>query len=121
MIFVFSAAHLNLELLKAEHSANPDALNRLHIFSTVFIRTHLLHAPAQSLLFKRNTTLAYARELLRASYFLDDLDNTTRGRAIELGLRSLRATGESETDIDPTLLDEAGYGSFCEYIRAIII
>lgn len=118
---VLSVAHLNLELLKAEQSADADALSRLHTFSTVFIRARLLHAPARSPLFKRNILLAHARELLSSSRFFDDLDEITRKRAIESGLQSLRAAGESETDIDLALLDEASYGSFYKHIRAIIV
>lgn len=95
----------NINILRTEYEN--DTLARLRHFISTFGQNYVLHSPSLSLDFKRQVLLSHGRELVSARTYLE-LDEATQKRTLEIGLKSLRAAGDSE--IDWKLLEDSEFG-----------
>jgi hypothetical protein len=89
--------------LKTQTSAHDSARS----FTTLFLESYSKRSAAPSLYFKRQALLAYGRELINAVEFLaSELDGPSKQRALHLGIRSLTAAGDSENELDYSVLQD---------------
>ena len=98
-------AHLHMIILKTESTAS--ALRNTRLFIVTLLRSYANHAPAPSLYFKRQALVSHGRELVNTLAFQEaELDNVTKERALNAGIKSLRAAGNSENDLDLSVLED---------------
>lgn len=118
---IHPVAHLQVILLNSKSSQM--AVTKTKAFITTLLRTYAQHAPRPSPYFKHQTLVAHGRELVIArDLFANELDEPSKQRVVKAGLRSLRAAGDSEADIDLSCLDDedGDYPSLKEGVLALL-
>lgn len=92
-------------LLKTE--STPSALRNTRSFIVTLLQSYANYAPAPSLYFKRQALVSHGRELVNTLAFQEaELDDATKERALNAGIKSLRAAGDSENDLDLSVLED---------------
>ncbi|KAJ6546876.1 kinase-like domain-containing protein [Mycena capillaripes] len=98
----------HLHLLIAQSRSKPDVSESTRTFISAFLESYGAHATPASTYFKRQALVAYGREMVTAiEFFAVDLDDEAQKRVLEAGIRSLRAAGGSESEMDDKVV-EAG-------------
>lgn len=83
------------------------ALRNIQSFIVNLLQSYTDHASPPSSHFKHKALIAHGRELVIALDFLaSDLDDASKERVLNAGIRSLRAAGDSENDLDLSVLED---------------
>lgn len=97
-------SHLHLVILDNRTSLN--AREVVRSFLDVLLGVYTQHATKPSSHFKRQALVAYGRELVTAvEFFGSDMDDQSLERVLNTGVRSLRAAQESESEMEPSILN----------------
>jgi hypothetical protein len=118
---ILAVAHLHIILLNSK-SSQP-AVENTKTFITTLFRTYGLHAPPPSPYFKHQVLTSHGRELVTAlELFANELDEPSKQRIVKAGIRSLRAAGDSEADINLSCLgdEDNDYPSLKEGILTLV-
>lgn len=96
-------AHLHIHTII--HRSSEPVLAVLQLFISDFLQSFVANLPAPSAYFKRRALITHGRKLVNSSnVYSDKLNDAAKGIMIQAGINSLRAAGQTETDIDLSIL-----------------
>jgi hypothetical protein len=97
----YTVANLHLIRLHAEKSSHENFC----VFTTALLHNYSKHAPTPSDYFKRQALMTYGCELVtRLEFYTWGLDIVSKEQLLDAGVRSLTAAGDSEKEIDYSIL-----------------
>ena len=99
-------AHLHLITLKPQCSNSTSTKTSSFIAKLLHSYFHDAQVSGPSSLhFKRNALIAHGRELVNSlEFFAQDLDEASKERVLEAGIKCLRAAGDSELNLNLSTL-----------------
>ncbi|KAJ7221631.1 kinase-like domain-containing protein [Mycena pura] len=96
----------HLHLIISNHVREPEVCAATRTFISAFLDSYAAHAAPTSMYFKRQALVSYGREMVTAlEFFATDLDEETKGRVLNAGVRTLRAAAASESEMDRASVD----------------
>lgn len=98
-----TVAHIHVHCLNSTTTVTGQ--NNLQLFAKAIFRAYAQSQPQQvaSCGFKRALLISHGREMVNSvSQYVEDLNEESKKRVVAAGVRSLRAAGESDDDIDLT-------------------
>ncbi|KAF9244441.1 kinase-like domain-containing protein [Melanogaster broomeanus] len=97
----------SLHYILLRSDSTHDLILRTNAFTGTMLQNYALHAPPPSSQFKRHALLVYGRLSVNAvEFFKVNFDDGMRRRALDAGVRYLRAAGGSVDEMDLSMFDD---------------
>ncbi|TFK35014.1 kinase-like domain-containing protein [Crucibulum laeve] len=98
-------AHLHILFLSSTSTSRTRAMTESFIYR--FFDEYLKRSSPPSARFKRRALLAYGRELVNGlEFYAPKLDEISKARVLRAGVRSLRAAGSRDSDLNLDVLED---------------